>query len=494
MNNALKYIVAVLAAAGFAIWRGWTSDIYQAIATVPLGLLAFAIMIAVARRNAAVAEEDDEAGSDDPEDQPSPLGNVFVGILLAVVLVGSMWLEKTVVDRTQLATQFYDIDRPALTQDIQLLETTGGWKKVEDLAVDRLTRHLSGDWQRELEATVLDAIIHQAREAETPQKKLDLYNRAIAWATAHGLSPDLASAELALAKPTATPTPIPTSTPLPTATLRPTRTPTATPEGAQILPNGTTAQLLRDQPVPGANLYYVRVTDPDGKPFIGLTDRDVTAGGSRVTVTDLSVHPEPKSVVLAIDASGSMQTSGAMAATIQGAKAFVSTLSSGDEVLVLVFQGTTVTSSGWLSDRTKAVAAIDAIQAHGDTPLYDAVFSALKELKSRNGRQILVVLSDGNDTSSQLIQETDVTSLLTVVQPEIYPIRVGDANRSFFDLLAHQTGGTVQALTKPGDIVAAFSAVSDLIGQQYAILVEGNTPPSRITIGSGPTKIVFTIK
>lgn len=238
--NALAFLLTILISIAIAIWKGWGTDPYRLVVIVPLAVLVLVFLGIRAWHQASQAEEDG-----DVEEDGFPLGKIIFNTIWMTGLIIVIWLVgMKVSDQTSLSSYFYDQDRVAFEQDIDILRDSGGWSKIEELATKRLNQRISPSWHRELEQLVLDAIIEQARKEDEYVQKVSQYRRAIKWAQDHGLRPDLAQAELALAAPppTATPTPTatftssPTATPTATATLTPTWTPSPT---STLMPTAT---------------------------------------------------------------------------------------------------------------------------------------------------------------------------------------------------------------------------------------------------------------
>lgn len=465
---------------------GWIKDWYSLVATAVPGLLFYILFIVIGvgmRRSAEAAGESEDTLPDDEKTQPWQ--QVLYGIILGAVLVGLMFGSKFVLDLTDMVNWFHSKEQVAFAESIEPLErlnTLEAWQQIETDAFEALKDEaIPPEWRIDLEELVLKSIYWQAMKADTIKDKREQLDRAEAWATEHGIDNDLVRA-VQQAQIAVIPTPTPRPTKLP---------PTAIPP--MVLPDGSTAELVRIQRVPGANVYYMRLLGPDGNPVTGLQSKDIQAGGGDVTVTDLSVVPEKRSMCVLIDASGSMGNVG-IAEAKKGAKVLINSLLPDDEICILVFQGRSVTPSGWISGSNKqdAIDVIDAIRQGGDTPLYDALYQALQELKNRDGRPIIVVLSDGKNTSSRLITEqSDIMSLLPIIGAEIYPIRLGKDNEEFFAELA--TNGEVQVLDDPTQIEDAFTKISELVGDQYAILISGSEELNEIVVGGGDTSITIDI-
>jgi Ca-activated chloride channel family protein len=113
----------------------------------------------------------------------------------------------------------------------------------------------------------------------------------------------------------------------------------------------------------------------------------------------------------------------------------------------------------------------------GATSLLDAVADAAAYLKPQPGRKVIVIVSDGVDTTSR----SDFATAMRAAQAadcQIYAVQTGhDMNANLRDLAAErrlhefaaQTGGAVYTPTTYDDLDRAFSQVAADLAQQYIL-------------------------
>jgi Ca-activated chloride channel family protein len=152
------------------------------------------------------------------------------------------------------------------------------------------------------------------------------------------------------------------------------------------------------------------VSDASGRFVSGLTQDDfvVYDDDQRVEVTHFSAERVPVSLGIALDTSGSM--SGEKMTAARGAIArFVNDLlEMNDELFLYRFSNYPVLVQGWTHDRRDLLDPLARLVPNGATALYDAVARAVPLAKQgQNRKKALVVISDGNDTSSR----TDILDL-----------------------------------------------------------------------------------
>ena len=138
----------------------------------------------------------------------------------------------------------------------------------------------------------------------------------------------------------------------------------------------------------------------------------------------------PLALALLIDTSSSMQS--ALDTAQEAAIGFVRQLAPADVASVISFASGVEIVQEFTSDGVALQNAIRRTRANGSTALYNAVYIALKQLNktirpddSRNpSRRAIVVLSDGDDTSS-LVSFDEIIDLASRADTIIYTIGLG---------------------------------------------------------------------
>jgi Ca-activated chloride channel family protein len=161
------------------------------------------------------------------------------------------------------------------------------------------------------------------------------------------------------------------------------------------------------------------VTDEHGRFVPGLTADDfrVYEDGRLQAIQQFETERVPVSLGIALDTSGSMI--GEKMATAEAAlNRFVfDLLGDQDEMLLYRFDGRPELVQGWTENRQAIRKALGVIKPNGGTAIYDTVAEAVPLVNSGTRRKkALVIISDGNDTSSRtkpeqlpgLVRRTDV--------------------------------------------------------------------------------------
>jgi Ca-activated chloride channel family protein len=186
------------------------------------------------------------------------------------------------------------------------------------------------------------------------------------------------------------------------------------------------AQQPAQTPDPGfrfkSGVELVNVTasvfDASGRFVPGLQQEDflVYEDNQPQPVTHFTAERVPVSLGIALDTSGSMAGERIRAAQSALARFLYDLLASEDEIFLYRFSDRPVLMQDWTTDRLLLGRALGRVAANGSTAMYDAVAEAVRlAATGRHRKKALVLLSDGNDTSSktklrdvkQAIRETD---------------------------------------------------------------------------------------
>jgi len=180
----------------------------------------------------------------------------------------------------------------------------------------------------------------------------------------------------------------------------------------------------------------------------------------------------PLSVVLVLDASGSMKQN--MPFLQEAASAFVRKLEDVDSALVVSFNESIKGSADFTGDDERLEQFVEGLQAWGGTSLYDAIQYSLDRIKGQAGRKALIVFSDGDDTTSS-IKESDVIDIARSVEATIYTIGIqgggpgGGAPRGFLKKIASETGGEFFFPDRVGDLLRVFAEISEELHNHYLL-------------------------
>src|ERR1700688_1224978 len=146
---------------------------------------------------------------------------------------------------------------------------------------------------------------------------------------------------------------------------------------------------------------FVTVTDAHGSPIGGLTKENFILKEDNYLQTIKVFDKEsalPLSIALAIDTSLSTRHDLPLeqASAKRFARAIVRPV---DAVSVFGFSETVLQSTNYTSDVKRIEEGIDHVRLGAATALFDAVLLASRSLDRRQGRKVLVLITDGSDTA-----------------------------------------------------------------------------------------------
>jgi Ca-activated chloride channel family protein len=238
----------------------------------------------------------------------------------------------------------------------------------------------------------------------------------------------------------------------------------------------------------------VIVTDGTAHYITDLTQEDfnVFEDGIKQDVTFFTKTNLPIALALLLDTSASMETK--LATAQEAAIGFIRKLRSQDLAEVIDFDSRVVVLQNFTNNAGELEHAIHKTSAGGSTSLYNAVYIALKDLKKAVAknvdeirRQAIVVLSDGEDTSSLLPFE-EVLDLAKRSETAIYTIglRAGEgpatATKGFKEAefvmrqLSQQTGGRAFFPNAPADLATVYGQIADELSSQYTVGYTSRNP------------------
>lgn len=242
----------------------------------------------------------------------------------------------------------------------------------------------------------------------------------------------------------------------------------------------------------GVELVSLNVTAIDGqaKYVTDLTEEEfeVYEDGSKQKLTFFSKIQQPISLALLLDTSASMDER--MGVAQEAAVGFAKQLRKEDQAEVIDFDSQVRVLADFTNDAAALEKAIRSTTPNGSTSLYNAIYIALKELKRTKAattdvrRQAIVLLSDGDDTSS-LIEFDQVLDLAKRSEVVIYAIglRAGEIQRREFKeaefvlkQLATETGGRAFFVTDARELAKIYQGIWDELSSQYAIAYSSANP------------------
>jgi len=175
----------------------------------------------------------------------------------------------------------------------------------------------------------------------------------------------------------------------------------------------------------------------------------------------------------------------------EAAIGFVRRMKKNDAIEVIEFNSQVRIPQPFTNDVNALERAIRATTVNGSTSLYNATYVSLKQLKDERARsaeeirrQAIIVLSDGDDTSS-VIEYEDVLDLAKRSETAIYAIglRQAENGRGKFKeaefvlrQLSQETGGRVFFPSSVAELPKIYEQISEELASQYSIGYSSKNP------------------
>jgi len=132
--------------------------------------------------------------------------------------------------------------------------------------------------------------------------------------------------------------------------------------------------------------------------------------------------------------------------------------------------------------------ALHSLRSEGGTSMYDALYLASQDMEGREGRHVLIVVTDGGDTTSykdfrtalEAAQRADAVIYPILVMPITNPAGRNIGGENALTTLAQGTGGTVFKPDLGAELDNAFSDILEALRTQYLIgFYPKDVPPTK---------------
>lgn len=232
---------------------------------------------------------------------------------------------------------------------------------------------------------------------------------------------------------------------------------------------------------------FVTVTDDHGAPIANLSKENfqVFEDGNPQKISIFDKESElPLSIVLDIDTS--LSTRKDLPLELASARRFAHTIIRPVDALSLYdFSETVSQDLPFTSDLKVIDRGIDHPHTGAATALYDAIYLGAEALENRQGRKVLVVITDGGDTVSQVsyneavraAQEAEAIVYSIIDVPIEASAGRDTGGEHALIQLSEDTGGKYYYASSLAQLDQAFHAISDELRTQYLL---GYYPAQRL--------------
>ena len=232
---------------------------------------------------------------------------------------------------------------------------------------------------------------------------------------------------------------------------------------------------------------YVTATERNGRLVPDLLQEDfaIIDEGTEQEVVLFENEVRPITVVVMLDTSASMTPS--LDLLMAGAEQFIIRMLPDDRAKVGAFNDKIqILPEDFIGDRDALIRDLDRLQFGNPTRLYDAIGASIETLRGIEGRKVVLVFTDGEDTQNE-IGWREVLEMAQVEEVMIYTIglesdyfngvrQVRSRPDRRLRTFAEETGGGYFELEDTDDLGPTFTRVAQELHSQYVL---GFVPPSR---------------
>ncbi len=232
---------------------------------------------------------------------------------------------------------------------------------------------------------------------------------------------------------------------------------------------------------------YVTATDRNGRLVPDLLQEDfvIVDEGQVQEIVLFENEVRPITVVIMLDTSASMTPS--LDLLMAGAEQFIIRMLPDDRARVGAFNDKIqILPEEFIGDRDALIRDLDRLQFGNPTRLYDAIGASIEALSGLDGRKVVLVFTDGEDTQNE-IGWRDVLEMAQVEEVMIYTIglesdyfngvrRVRSRPDRRLRTFAEETGGGYFELEDTDDLGPTFTRVAQELHSQYVLAF---VPPTR---------------
>lgn len=205
---------------------------------------------------------------------------------------------------------------------------------------------------------------------------------------------------------------------------------------------------------------------------LGIDDFSVTEESRPQRIVSVSPEKRPLLTGVLIDTSGSMRER--IGEAQEAACRFLDGLSPEDRAFLIQFDDQVTLVEETTQDRQSLCRAVHTMEAIGETAIFDAIHAAFRVIHEPVAeRRALVILSDGDDTSSkvtyaQILEEARLNDVT------IYSIGLDvssmSAAKSRLSELAEETGGRAFFVKKAADLAGVYEVIAEELRTLYQLV------------------------
>lgn len=263
---------------------------------------------------------------------------------------------------------------------------------------------------------------------------------------------------------------------------------------ALVVLAGSVTLLAGGQPIFRSSVrtvpVYATALDASGRLVADLAqdDFEILDNGKPVTISQFSNDPQPFTAVVMLDTSASMTEH--LKLLNQAAEQFIIRMLPTDKAQVGAFNDKLQLSGEFTNDRDGLISALNDLQFGNATRLWDGLMFSLEAFKGVDGRRVVLLFTDGDDTASKA-RFSDVVDRARNDEVMVYGIGL---SVDFFNgvrqvrsrpdrnlrRIAEETGGGSFELQKSDLLASTFTRVAQELRSQYLLAFTPETLDGKV--------------
>ena len=225
---------------------------------------------------------------------------------------------------------------------------------------------------------------------------------------------------------------------------------------------------------------YVTVTDDAGRLVPGLVQEEFAIFDEDEPQEIILFENEVRPITVVVMLDTSISITNVRHLIMGGAEQFLIRMLPFDRARVGAFSDKIeIVPAEFLGDRDALIGALDELDFGNETRLYDAIGASLDALQGTEGRKVVLVLTDGQDSASQtgwrdvLRQAIAEDVMIYSIGLEVEYFNGVRTQRTSPDnslrRLAEETGGGYFELEETDELGSTFTRVSQELHSQYVL-------------------------
>lgn len=235
---------------------------------------------------------------------------------------------------------------------------------------------------------------------------------------------------------------------------------------------------------------YATALDSSGRLVPDLTQEDfeILDNLKPVTISSFSNDPQPFTAVVMLDTSASMTEH--LKLLNQASEQFLMRLLPVDRAQVGAFNDKLQLSGTFTNDRDELISALDDLQFGNSTRLWDGLNFSLDALKPVDGRKVVLLFTDGDDTASK-VRFGEIQARARDEEVMVYGIGL---ETNYFNgqrqvrskpdrnlrRIAEETGGGSFEMQKTDQLAPTFTRVAQELRSQYLLAFAPETLDGKV--------------